>query len=68
MRYKPVIERMLTSREVRDMFRVSQVTLWRWCRDGKISADLIVRTPGNQLRFRADGIEELLKIQAEQAP
>ena len=35
---------LMTVREVADYFRVSRVTVWRWCQDGVIPAFRIGRT------------------------
>jgi excisionase family DNA binding protein len=46
---------LMTVREVADYFRVSRVTVWRWCQDGVIPAFRIGRT----WRIRYDDLVDL---------
>lgn len=56
------MEKFLTAEEVREGLSVSEPTLWRWRRDGKIKA---FRLPyGRMLRFRE---RDVLKVLEEEA-
>ncbi len=59
------MERILMADEVCEYLRVSDSTLWRWCRDGKITA---LRTPGGRLRFRESDVQKVLREEAEAEP
>ena len=59
------MERLLMADEVREYLRVSDSTLWRWCRDGKITT---LRTPGGRLRFRESDVQKVLREEAEAEP
>ncbi|MEU1880316.1 helix-turn-helix domain-containing protein [Streptosporangium sp. NPDC020072] len=50
-------ERLLTSREVGQIFGVDAKTVTRWARDGRIPS---VRTPSNQRRYRESDIRAIL--------
>ena len=53
------MERFLTAEEVRENLRISEPTLWRWRRDGKIKA---LRLPyGRMLRFREADVLRVLE-------
>uniref|UniRef100_UPI003F490CB5 helix-turn-helix domain-containing protein n=1 Tax=Sphaerisporangium sp. CA-236357 TaxID=3240030 RepID=UPI003F490CB5 len=53
-----VAERLLTSAEVADVFRVDPKTIGRWVRIGRLKA---IRTPGGRLRrFRSSDIRDAL--------
>ena len=49
---------LMTAKEVADYFRVSRVTVWRWCKEGTIPAFRI----GRCWRIRRDKLEELEEI------
>lgn len=57
------MERFLTADEVRKSLRVSEPTLWRWRRDGKLQA---LKLPGGGLRFREADVLKVLE--AERVP
>lgn len=59
------MERLMMADEVCEYLRVSDATLWRWCRDGKVTA---LRTPGGRLRFRESDIQKVLKEEAQAEP
>ena len=59
------MERLMVANEVCEYLRVSGATLWRWCRDGKITA---LRTPGGRLRFRESDVQKVLGEEAEAEP
>ena len=59
------MERLLMADEVCEYLRVCDSTLWRWCRDGKIT---VLRTPGGRLRFRESDVQEVLKEEAQAEP
>lgn len=56
-----VTGRLLTGREVADLYRVSPETVRRWHRAGKLPS---VRTPGGAIRFREDDLDERLAARA----
>ena len=49
---------LMTAQEVADYFRVSRVTVWRWCKEGIIPAFRI----GRSWRIRRDKLVELEEI------
>jgi excisionase family DNA binding protein len=51
-------DRMLTSGEVAEMFRVDPKTVTRWAAAGHVS---FIRTPGGHRRFRESEIRALLR-------
>jgi excisionase family DNA binding protein len=51
-------ERLLTSAEVAEMFRVDPKTVTHWAAEGRI---IYFRTPGGQYRFRESEMRELLR-------
>lgn len=51
-------EKMLTSREVGAVFRVTPFTVTRWVQKGKLAS---VITPGGHHRFRASEVQALLE-------
>lgn len=53
----------MTPAEVADYFQVSRQTIWRWRREGRISAVKIGRT----VRFSRSEIEALLAPEPERA-
>ena len=56
------MERFLTTKEVRESLRVSEPTLWRWRRNGKLRALLL---PGGRgVRFREVDVLKVLKEEA----
>ncbi len=55
------MERLLTSNEVRNHFKIAPTTIWRWRKSGKL---LALKTPGGQLRFRES---DLLRVLEEEA-
>jgi excisionase family DNA binding protein len=57
-------ERLMTSSEVAEMFRVDPKTVTHWAADGRI---ISFRTPGGQYRFRESDMRELLRQSASQA-
>jgi excisionase family DNA binding protein len=50
-------ERLWTGQEVAAVFRVSQATISRWAKDGKLTR---VGPPGSHLRFRDSQVRALL--------
>lgn len=56
-----LMERLLTSGEVCDYFKIAATTLWRWRQAGKIIA---LRTPGGQLRFKESAVKKVLEEEA----
>ena len=52
------METLLTAREVRKSLRVSEPTLWRWRRDGKLKA---LKLPGGGVRFRDADVLKVLR-------
>ena len=56
-----LMERLLTSSEVCDYFKIASTTLGRWRQAGKIIA---LRTPGGKLRFRETDVQKALKEEA----
>jgi excisionase family DNA binding protein len=46
---KPAIERLLSPREVADLFRVDPKTVTRWAQSGKLAS---IRTLGGHRRYR----------------
>lgn len=59
---KPVIERLLSPREVADLFRVDPKTVTRWAQSGRISS---VRTLGGHRRYREAEIRAHLDLPAD---
>lgn len=55
------MEKFLTAEDVREALRISDVTLWRWRRNGKIVA---LKTPGGMLRFREADVQLVLEEEA----
>ena len=55
------MERLLTSGEVCNYFKIAPVTLWRWRRAGKI---ITLRTPGGKVRFRESNVLRVLNEEA----
>jgi excisionase family DNA binding protein len=49
---------LMTAQEVADYFRVSRVTVWRWCKEGIIPAFRI----GRNWRIRRDKLADLEEI------
>lgn len=47
-------------RRVADMLGVNQVTVWRWCRDGKVKS---FRRPSGQTRIPQEEVNRLLESQ-----
>lgn len=58
------MERFLTAEEVRKSLRVSEPTLWRWRRDGKLQA---LKLPGGGVRFREAAVLKVLQEEAVEA-
>lgn len=56
-----LMERLLTSREVCDYFKIASSTLGRWRTAGKIIA---LRTPGGKMRFRESDVAKVLEEEA----
>lgn len=56
-----LMERLLTSGEVCDYFKIAATTLWRWRQAGKITA---LRTPGGKMRFRESDVQKVLEEEA----
>lgn len=54
-----VSRRLLTPREVAGMFRVSDKTVVRWAKSGRLPS---FRTPGGHRRFYADQVEAMLLV------
>ena len=54
----PQQSELMTAQEVADYFRVSRVTVWRWCNEGIIPAFRIGRT----WRIRRDKLKELEEV------
>jgi excisionase family DNA binding protein len=52
------VTRLLTARQVADLFGISTETILRWQREGKLPA---IRLPGGAIRFREDEVEEWLR-------
>lgn len=50
-------ERLLTGREVADLFRVDAKTVARWAAAGKLEA---IRTPGGHRRYREPEVLRLM--------
>lgn len=48
---------ILTTEEAADYLRVSQYTIWRWCKEGRLPAFQIHRT----WRIRKDKLDEFIK-------
>lgn len=56
------MERFLTTKEVRESLRVSEPTLWRWRRTGKLQA---LKLPGGRgVRFRETDVLKALQEEA----
>ena len=55
------MDRLLTSEEVCDYFKIASVTLWRWRKAHKITT---LRTPGGQVRFRERDVAKVLEEEA----
>ena len=56
------MERFLTTKEVRESLRVSEPTLWRWRKSGRLVA---LKLPGGRgVRFRE---ADVLKVLEEEA-
>ena len=49
---------LMTAQEVAGYFRVSQSTVWRWCKEGRIPAFRV----GRSWRIRRDKLEDLEEI------
>ena len=49
---------LMTAQEVADYFRVSRVTVWRWCKEGVLPAFRI----GRSWRIRRDKLAELEEL------
>lgn len=56
---KPSDHKFLTTEEAAAYLRVSQQTIWRWCKDGRLPAFQI----GRVWRIRKDELEELIENQ-----
>jgi excisionase family DNA binding protein len=56
-----VSERLLTTREVAGILRVSPETVLRWVRRGKLGAR---RLPGGELRFSEQALQDWLAARA----
>ena len=54
----PEPDRLLTTRELANAFRVSYGSASKWARLGLIAS---IRTPGGQRRFRESVVRELLR-------
>lgn len=48
---------LLTAEEVADYLRVSQFTVWRWCKSGRLPAFQI----GREWRIRKRGLNDLIE-------
>lgn len=51
-------DRLLTSGEVADVFRVDAKTVTRWAKAGRIGS---IRTPGGHRRYRESEVRELIE-------
>jgi excisionase family DNA binding protein len=51
------MDEILTVQEVADYFKVSRSTVWRWCKEGKISAFKV----GRGWRLRRTEMEKLIE-------
>ena len=51
------IREILTTEEAAEFLRVSQHTIWRWCKTGRLPAFRI----GREWRIRREGIEALIE-------
>ena len=57
-------DRLLRSREVADLFKVSAKTVTRWAKTGKLHS---VLTPGGQTRYRKSDVDKYLNGGGEAA-
>lgn len=55
-------DRLLTPREVADMFEVRTTTVARWARDGRLAAQ---RTPGGHRRYLLSDVRQVLGADAQ---
>lgn len=55
---KPLERRLLTTREVAEMFGVRDVTVFRWGASGKLAA---YDEPGRSRRYFADEVEQMYR-------
>lgn len=53
-----ISERLLTSGEVAELFRVNRITVTRWAAAGRLTS---IRTPGGHRRFRESEVRALLE-------
>ncbi len=51
-------DRLLTSAEVADLFRVDPKTVTRWAAQGRLTS---LRTPGGHRRYRRSEVDALLR-------
>jgi excisionase family DNA binding protein len=51
-------KKFLTTGEVAKMLGVTPLTVWRWCKEGKIKA---IRTAGGQYRIPAEEVKKILE-------
>ncbi len=61
---KPKERRLLTTRQVADMFGVRDVTVFRWGASGKLVA---FDEPGHHRRYFADQVEQIFRTATGQA-
>lgn len=59
------MERLLTSEETCDYFKIAPTTLWRWRQAGKITT---LRTPGGKVRFRESDVLKVLEEERVATP
>jgi predicted site-specific integrase-resolvase len=61
---EPFEQRLLTTREVAEMFGVRDVTVFRWGASGKLAT---FDQPGHHRRYFADEVERMLRTATGQA-
>ena len=62
---EPWEDRLMTPREVADLFRVDPPTVNRWADAGKLAS---IRTPGGHRRYRESEVRALLRGEEPPAP
>jgi predicted site-specific integrase-resolvase len=54
--------RLYLADEVAGKFHVAKTTVARWVRAGKFPDGCVIRTPGGDRRYRADIVDEMLRL------